>query len=140
MILSDTDEITSKLCQCVITELSLSLFDDWRTDQLHQACDGAALRGSRVISAEDILFLMRRDKVNYTLFKQNKKRNNTNKTKPLNISIVLKKMPNYQLNGYILQNSSHLSSCLALFLSVWLNISPLEKSGEIIEIPPVQRL
>ncbi|XP_070833532.1 transcription initiation protein SPT3 homolog isoform X3 [Chaetodon trifascialis] len=29
---------------------------------LHQACEGAALRGSRVISAEDILFLMRRDK------------------------------------------------------------------------------
>lgn len=32
-------------------------------DQLHQACEGAALRGSRVISAEDILFLMRKDKV-----------------------------------------------------------------------------
>lgn len=31
--------------------------------QLHQACEGAALRGSRVISAEDILFLMRKDKV-----------------------------------------------------------------------------
>lgn len=31
--------------------------------QLHQACEGATLRGSRVISAEDILFLMRRDKV-----------------------------------------------------------------------------
>ncbi|XP_026211454.1 transcription initiation protein SPT3 homolog [Anabas testudineus] len=30
---------------------------------LHQACEGAALRGSRVISAEDILFLMRRDKM-----------------------------------------------------------------------------
>ncbi|XP_078787771.1 transcription initiation protein SPT3 homolog isoform X2 [Oryzias latipes] len=29
---------------------------------LHQACEGATLRGSRVISAEDILFLMRRDK------------------------------------------------------------------------------
>ncbi|XP_029962618.1 transcription initiation protein SPT3 homolog isoform X1 [Salarias fasciatus] len=29
---------------------------------LHQACEGASLRGSRVISAEDILFLMRRDK------------------------------------------------------------------------------
>ncbi|XP_034537413.1 transcription initiation protein SPT3 homolog [Notolabrus celidotus] len=29
---------------------------------LHQACEGAALRGSRVISAEDILFLMRKDK------------------------------------------------------------------------------
>lgn len=29
---------------------------------LHQACEGAALRGSRVISAEDIIFLMRRDK------------------------------------------------------------------------------
>lgn len=29
---------------------------------LHQAGEGAALRGSRVISAEDILFLMRRDK------------------------------------------------------------------------------
>ncbi|XP_013880054.1 transcription initiation protein SPT3 homolog [Austrofundulus limnaeus] len=29
---------------------------------LHQACEGTALRGSRVISAEDILFLMRRDK------------------------------------------------------------------------------
>uniref|UniRef100_A0A3Q4GPG0 SPT3 homolog, SAGA and STAGA complex component n=1 Tax=Neolamprologus brichardi TaxID=32507 RepID=A0A3Q4GPG0_NEOBR len=29
---------------------------------LHQACEGAALRGSRVISPEDILFLMRRDK------------------------------------------------------------------------------
>ncbi|XP_008320728.1 transcription initiation protein SPT3 homolog isoform X2 [Cynoglossus semilaevis] len=29
---------------------------------LHQACEGALLRGSRVISAEDILFLMRRDK------------------------------------------------------------------------------
>ncbi|XP_034041280.1 transcription initiation protein SPT3 homolog isoform X2 [Thalassophryne amazonica] len=29
---------------------------------LHQACEGAVLRGSRVISAEDILFLMRRDK------------------------------------------------------------------------------
>lgn len=29
---------------------------------LHQASEGAALRGSRVISAEDILFLMRRDK------------------------------------------------------------------------------
>ncbi|XP_020511007.1 transcription initiation protein SPT3 homolog isoform X2 [Labrus bergylta] len=29
---------------------------------LHQACEGAALRGSRVISAEDILFVMRRDK------------------------------------------------------------------------------
>ncbi|KAM3862777.1 transcription initiation protein SPT3 homolog [Diretmus argenteus] len=29
---------------------------------LQQACEGAALRGSRVISAEDILFLMRRDK------------------------------------------------------------------------------
>ncbi|KAK9541237.1 hypothetical protein VZT92_001298 [Zoarces viviparus] len=29
---------------------------------LHQACEGACLRGSRVISAEDILFLMRRDK------------------------------------------------------------------------------
>lgn len=36
---------------------------DWCTDQLHQACEGAVLRGSRVISAEDILFLMRRDKV-----------------------------------------------------------------------------
>lgn len=34
--------------------------------QLHQACEGAALRGSRVISAEDILFLMRRDKVQST--------------------------------------------------------------------------
>lgn len=34
--------------------------------QLHQACEGAALRGSRVISAEDILFLMRKDKVNKT--------------------------------------------------------------------------
>uniref|UniRef100_A0A1A8EZN1 Suppressor of Ty 3 homolog n=1 Tax=Nothobranchius korthausae TaxID=1143690 RepID=A0A1A8EZN1_9TELE len=31
-------------------------------NMLHQACEGAALRGSRVISAEDILFLMRRDK------------------------------------------------------------------------------
>lgn len=31
--------------------------------QLHQACEGATLRGSRVISVEDILFLMRRDKV-----------------------------------------------------------------------------
>ncbi|XP_045920836.1 transcription initiation protein SPT3 homolog [Micropterus dolomieu] len=30
---------------------------------LHQACEGATLRGSRVISAEDILFLMRRDKI-----------------------------------------------------------------------------
>ncbi|XP_056904150.1 transcription initiation protein SPT3 homolog isoform X2 [Takifugu flavidus] len=30
---------------------------------LHQACEGAALRGSRVISAEDILFLMRKDKM-----------------------------------------------------------------------------
>uniref|UniRef100_H3CWV9 SPT3 homolog, SAGA and STAGA complex component n=1 Tax=Tetraodon nigroviridis TaxID=99883 RepID=H3CWV9_TETNG len=30
---------------------------------LHQACEGAVLRGSRVISAEDILFLMRKDKV-----------------------------------------------------------------------------
>lgn len=29
---------------------------------LHQACEGAAFRGSRVISAEDIIFLMRRDK------------------------------------------------------------------------------
>ncbi|XP_047460051.1 transcription initiation protein SPT3 homolog isoform X2 [Mugil cephalus] len=29
---------------------------------LHQACEGASLRGSRVISAEDILFQMRRDK------------------------------------------------------------------------------
>ncbi|XP_042289199.1 transcription initiation protein SPT3 homolog [Thunnus albacares] len=29
---------------------------------LHQACEGASLRGSRVISVEDILFLMRRDK------------------------------------------------------------------------------
>lgn len=29
---------------------------------LHQACEGATLRGSRVISAEDILFLMRKDK------------------------------------------------------------------------------
>ncbi|CAL8254676.1 unnamed protein product [Lota lota] len=29
---------------------------------LQQACEGAVLRGSRVISAEDILFLMRRDK------------------------------------------------------------------------------
>ncbi|KAM8858445.1 transcription initiation protein SPT3 homolog isoform 2-T2 [Spinachia spinachia] len=29
---------------------------------LHQACEGASLRGSRVISPEDILFLMRRDK------------------------------------------------------------------------------
>uniref|UniRef100_UPI003AAA80F0 transcription initiation protein SPT3 homolog n=1 Tax=Centroberyx gerrardi TaxID=166262 RepID=UPI003AAA80F0 len=29
---------------------------------LQQACEGAALRGSRVISAEDILFQMRRDK------------------------------------------------------------------------------
>ncbi|XP_072246663.1 transcription initiation protein SPT3 homolog [Leuresthes tenuis] len=29
---------------------------------LQHACEGAALRGSRVISAEDILFLMRRDK------------------------------------------------------------------------------
>ncbi|XP_069574948.1 transcription initiation protein SPT3 homolog [Brachyistius frenatus] len=29
---------------------------------LHQASDGAAFRGSRVISAEDILFLMRKDK------------------------------------------------------------------------------
>ncbi|XP_059215045.1 transcription initiation protein SPT3 homolog isoform X2 [Centropristis striata] len=29
---------------------------------LHQACEGATLRGSRVISAEDVLFLMRRDK------------------------------------------------------------------------------
>ncbi|XP_061602137.1 transcription initiation protein SPT3 homolog isoform X2 [Cololabis saira] len=29
---------------------------------LHQACEGAMLRGSRVISAEDILFLMRKDK------------------------------------------------------------------------------
>lgn len=29
---------------------------------LHQACEGATLRGSRVISPEDILFLMRRDK------------------------------------------------------------------------------
>ncbi|KAF7651112.1 hypothetical protein LDENG_00115590 [Lucifuga dentata] len=29
---------------------------------LQQACEGAALRGSRVISAEDILFLLRRDK------------------------------------------------------------------------------
>ncbi|KAM9847401.1 transcription initiation protein SPT3 homolog isoform 1-T4 [Aulostomus maculatus] len=29
---------------------------------LHQASEGATLRGSRVISAEDILFLMRRDK------------------------------------------------------------------------------
>lgn len=39
---------------------------DWFIHQLHQACEGAALRGSRVISAEDILFLMRRDKVNKT--------------------------------------------------------------------------
>ncbi|XP_015253096.1 PREDICTED: transcription initiation protein SPT3 homolog [Cyprinodon variegatus] len=31
-------------------------------NMLHQACEGAALRGSRVISAEDILFLLRRDK------------------------------------------------------------------------------
>ncbi|XP_011601370.1 transcription initiation protein SPT3 homolog isoform X1 [Takifugu rubripes] len=30
---------------------------------LHQACEGAALRGSRLISAEDILFLMRKDKM-----------------------------------------------------------------------------
>ncbi|KAM9364023.1 transcription initiation protein SPT3 homolog [Pholidichthys leucotaenia] len=29
---------------------------------LHQACEAASLRGSRVISAEDILFLMRKDK------------------------------------------------------------------------------
>ncbi|XP_068424406.1 transcription initiation protein SPT3 homolog [Clinocottus analis] len=29
---------------------------------LHQACEAATLRGSRVISAEDILFMMRRDK------------------------------------------------------------------------------
>lgn len=35
----------------------------WFIGQLHQACEGAALRGSRVISAEDILFLMRKDKV-----------------------------------------------------------------------------
>lgn len=35
----------------------------WLIGQLHQACEGAALRGSRVISAEDILFLMRKDKV-----------------------------------------------------------------------------
>lgn len=39
---------------------------DWFIHQLHQACEGASLRGSRVISAEDILFLMRRDKVNKT--------------------------------------------------------------------------
>lgn len=39
---------------------------NWFIHQLHQACEGAALRGSRVISAEDILFLMRRDKVNKT--------------------------------------------------------------------------
>ncbi|XP_068597339.1 transcription initiation protein SPT3 homolog [Brachionichthys hirsutus] len=32
------------------------------TGMLHQACEGAALRGSRAISSEDILFLMRRDK------------------------------------------------------------------------------
>ncbi|XP_029925727.1 transcription initiation protein SPT3 homolog [Myripristis murdjan] len=31
-------------------------------NMLQQACEGAALRGSRVISAEDILFQMRRDK------------------------------------------------------------------------------
>ncbi|XP_071393162.1 transcription initiation protein SPT3 homolog isoform X2 [Centroberyx affinis] len=34
---------------------------------LQQACEGAALRGSRVISAEDILFQMRRDKVSRLL-------------------------------------------------------------------------
>ena len=46
---------------------------DWFIHQLHQACEGAALRGSRVISAEDILFLMRRDKVNNTHTKQTHK-------------------------------------------------------------------
>lgn len=43
--------------------------------KLHQACEGAVLRGSRVISAEDILFLMRRDKVEFILKKKTNRKN-----------------------------------------------------------------
>lgn len=94
---------------------------DWHVDQLHQACEGAALRGSRVISAEDILFLMRRDKVN----------------KKQSHEIFLFFFKRYKSHLYHLNKLNRSSFFPSLSLSFFLNVSRSEESRKIIKISPV---